>query len=271
MMKTHTKCIGGKYHGGPERGNVNAISWDDKDEAYAPVEFTHEAVAKNPVWADDPTKLKTFKFNEGNRKSHEAKYRVTKDNMPLNPIGRTGVTGRGLLGKFGPNFAADPIVTRWKRNQDNVVVCDKSGKPILQIVLIKRKDTGEWALPGGMVDEGEKVSITLAREFGEEAMSSLDVPEREKKIIHFRIEDAFKHGTTIYEGYVDDPRNTDNAWMETTAVNFHDETGETFSAFELKAGDDAGDVSWVDFHPDLKLYASHNSFVEAVYNMHVKK
>ncbi len=29
----------------------------------------------------------------------------------------------------------------------------------------------------------------------------------------------------IYAGYVDDPRNTDNAWMETVAENFHDEAG----------------------------------------------
>lgn len=32
----------------------------------------------------------------------------------------------------------------------------------------------------------------------------------------------------IYAGYVDDPRNTDNAWMETVAVNFHDETGTIY-------------------------------------------
>lgn len=29
----------------------------------------------------------------------------------------------------------------------------------------------------------------------------------------------------VYQGYADDPRNTDNAWIETTAVNYHDETG----------------------------------------------
>ena len=33
---------------------------------------------------------------------------------PRNPMGRTGMTGRGLLGKWGPNHAADPIVTRWE-------------------------------------------------------------------------------------------------------------------------------------------------------------
>ena len=30
----------------------------------------------------------------------------------------------------------------------------------------------------------------------------------------------------IYRGYVDDPRNTDNAWMETVVMHFHDECGE---------------------------------------------
>lgn len=33
----------------------------------------------------------------------------------------------------------------------------------------------------------------------------------------------------IYKGYVDDPRNTDNAWMETVAFNFHDENGTVFT------------------------------------------
>lgn len=40
----------------------------------------------------------------------------------------------------------------------------------------------------------------------------------------------------IYKGYVDDPRNTDNAWMETVAINFHDETGDQISQFPLSAG-----------------------------------
>ena len=30
-----------------------------------------------------------------------------------NPMGRTGMIGRGLLGRWGPNHAADPVVTRY--------------------------------------------------------------------------------------------------------------------------------------------------------------
>ena len=40
----------------------------------------------------------------------------------------------------------------------------------------------------------------------------------------------------VYRGYVDDPRNTDNSWMETTAYNFHDESGASVGAFKLNAG-----------------------------------
>lgn len=38
--------------------------------------------------------------------------------IPRNPMGRTGMSGRGLLGRFGPNHAADPIVTRYLRLED---------------------------------------------------------------------------------------------------------------------------------------------------------
>ena len=58
------------------------------------------------------------------------------------------VSGRGLLGRWGPNHAGDPVVTRWAKNTEN----DK--KKVLEIILISRKDTGELALPGGMVDAG---------------------------------------------------------------------------------------------------------------------
>ena len=68
----------------------------------------------------------------------------------MNPRGRTGMCGQGLLGKWGANQAADPIVTRLQ-----------PGTARLQVVVILRKDTGVWALPGGMVDDGEVVSAAV--------------------------------------------------------------------------------------------------------------
>lgn len=58
------------------------------------------------------------------------------------------MSGRGLLGRWGPNHAGDPVVTRWAKDQQGAK--DK----VLEIILISRRDTGELALPGGMVDAG---------------------------------------------------------------------------------------------------------------------
>ena len=38
----------------------------------------------------------------------------------------------------------------------------------------------------------------------------------------------------VYRGYSDDPRNTDNAWLETLATNYHDEEGTYTKNLKLK-------------------------------------
>lgn len=78
------------------------------------------------------------------------------------------------------------------------------------------------------------------------------------------VKDFFKCGDEIYRGYVDDPRNTDNAWMETIAVNFHDDAGELVGKFQLRAGDDAKNVKWIDINEKLNLYASHLDLIKSV-------
>lgn len=229
------------------------------------------SILSGPQWADPQVSDKSFspKFNERDgeveRTSWNGLY-VVENGRPRNPAGRTGLTGRGLLGRWGPNHAADPVVTRWKRDRSgNKIAHPVTGKNILQFVAIKRRDCGEWAIPGGMVDPGEKISATLKREFGEEALNSLQKSPEEKAELEKQLQRLFsQEHFVVYRGYVDDPRNTDNAWMETEAVNYHDETGETMDNLPLEAGDDAGMVKWVDISEKLKLYANHSYFIKLV-------
>ena len=79
--------------------------------------------------------------------SYEGPLKFDTRSRPLNPRGRTGLEGRGILGKCGANFAADPIVTRVNPETK-----------LIEMLAIQRKDNGEWAIPGGMVDYGEDVS-----------------------------------------------------------------------------------------------------------------
>ncbi|GFS20545.1 ADP-ribose pyrophosphatase, mitochondrial [Elysia marginata] len=113
-----------------------------------------------------------------------------------------------------------------------------------------------------MVDAGEVVTMTLRREFGEEALNSLEASDKEKKEIEASINELFSRGQEVYRGYVDDPRNTDNAWMETVAMNFHDNDGKGVARFNLHAGDDAVGVQWMDLSHRLELYASHIDFLQ---------
>lgn len=198
-----------------------------------------------------------------NRESYTKNYELNNLGQPQNPIGRTGIIGRGLLGRWGPNHAADPIVTRWKRNSTGALEIDrKTEKPILQFVAIERRDSKNWAIPGGMVDPGEKVSETLKREFMEEALNALEKTDGEKEEMEVALKKFFDRGDEVYKGYVDDSRNTDNAWMETIALNFHDEAGSTVGEINLKAGDDASNVRWMDVDRQVNLFANHADFVK---------
>lgn len=244
------------------------ISWDSFYSTYNPIKYTSTSIIGQP-WADLDMNVPEFKpiwnsmdFNI-NRISLIGNYKIS-NGYPLNPCGRTGLIGRGLLGRWGPNHAADPIVTRWKKSKNEHVFHTKSNKPILQFVAIQRQDSGEWALPGGMVDSGELVSNSLKREFMEEAMNVIGKSTEDSIKIKEEIEQIFKEGIDIFGGYVDDPRNTDNAWMEAIATLFHDEEGVNVGKLKLHAGDDAVGVKWVDIDRNLKLYASHLSFLEIV-------
>lgn len=167
--------------------------------------------------------------------SYEGNIQFDNRGLPINPRGRTGMRGRGVLRKWGPNFAADPIITRTNSH---------TGK--FEMLAIRRRDNGQWAIPGGMVDAGESVSKTLARELEEETGVKLD----------------WRNAKTVYEGYVDDPRNTDNAWMETSVAHMHLESGVA-DKLKAQAGDDAAAVGWHEVNDEFlnSMYASHGNFV----------
>ncbi|KRY22419.1 ADP-ribose pyrophosphatase, mitochondrial [Trichinella patagoniensis] len=273
----HFKCRNSVY----ARSNIQRfhvpddhVKWSVCFDDYRPVEYTAVTVAHAP-WADPEIAQPGFepKFNQIdgpiNRISYCGKYSIL-NGRPLNPVGRTGMSGRGCLGRWGPNHAVDPIVTRWKCHTDGTIqVNGTTNRPILQFVSVLRGDSHEWAIPGGMVDAGELVTDALKREFMEEAFDILNVSSQHQKAsIEKLVAESFQQAEVIYQGYVDDPRNTDNAWMETAAYNIHDETGEQLGSTELKAGSDAVGAKWTDISSDAKLYASHSEMLKAVAVLH---
>jgi hypothetical protein len=60
----------------------------------------------------------------------------------------------------------------------------------------------------------------------------------------------------------------DNAWIETTCANFHDETGQLTQRLVLQAGDDAAHVDWFMAHSGLALFASHKELLRICCQRH---
>ncbi len=234
----------------PRRFNVadENMPWEIDYPAYDPPYYVAPAVLENDCrkkpggWADpeDITAVENLP-----RESFEGTLLFDAQGRPLNPRGRCGLAGRGLLGKWGVNYAADPIITRVNQRFGDV-----------EMLAIERKDNGQWAIPGGMVDKGEAVSRTLSRELEEEAGVRLD----------------FSQAPQVYRGFVDDPRTTDNAWIETTVKHLH-LTGEQAEQLEMEAGSDALSVIWLPLtERSLKrLYASHGYFVACALGMLYKR
>ncbi len=71
----------------------------------------------------------------------------------------------------------------------------------------------------------------------------------------------------VYKGYVDDPRNTDNAWIESHSINYHDSLGSSFSMFPLRASMEGGEsthAEWITLDRNLDLYGNHEWIMEKV-------
>ncbi|KAL2081309.1 hypothetical protein ACEWY4_023162 [Coilia grayii] len=124
---------------------------------------------------------------------------LTLDNY-RNPGGRTGIRGRGTLQCLGPNPILDPVLTHWKDKDHSV----------LQFLAVWNEAERCWSIPGGALKTGEPLPARLKKLLGEKLYQRIKA----------KLGDGSRHNT-VYEGYADDPRNTDSAWVETTVLNIH--------------------------------------------------
>jgi ADP-ribose pyrophosphatase len=207
--------------------------WSIDDPSYAPVRYeapevlNSDRTKKAGGWADTQNAssvLKPFTSICG-------PVRTNANGEPLNPVGRTGIAGRGSLGKWGENVTVDRLLTRVNPSSQKI-----------EMAAIQRLD-GTWAHPGGFVDDGESVVQAVLRESQEEIGVGGDA------------------GQVIYRGIVADPRTTDNAWIATYVYHNHIQDAENDTP--MIPGSDAQQAAWKEISPSFieELYASHGNHV----------
>ncbi|XP_076026108.1 transient receptor potential cation channel subfamily M member 2-like isoform X1 [Genypterus blacodes] len=167
-----------------------------------------------------------------------------------NPGGRTGMKGRGALSCLGPNLNVDLVLTR----------LGDSKRSVLEFLAVWDESQAAWALPGGPVQSGENLPVML--------MKVLD------QKLYETINTNIKEGTKVkqvFEGYVDDSRNTDNAWVETTVLTFHLDRTSPFMDTVATSHGSSQAVQWQEVSGKAQLCSNQRDKVRLIAELHNRK
>lgn len=241
--------------------------WSVDLPGYRPVLYTSEAV-KNAARAGlkaDPglasvLRPGTVLFNQldqnlrppVDRRSHGGAYAI-EDGIPLCPLGRTGISGRGIHLRWGPNHQVIACISRFKGTEHGgEAVLSESGKKILQVLMkpsADRVDPG-WACPGGLLDPGVNFSEAVAMHVAAAATSRGGLLfTASKRTGAEELAAVCATGTELFRGVADVASNTDNAWSEVFATNFDVGGGEhPFPPETLAEG-----IQWVDVSSSTEM------------------
>jgi ADP-ribose pyrophosphatase len=233
------------------------VPWSIYKPRYRPQDYTTENVLNNSKRSDcnpgesgnqgkwaDPQDLNGWVSEEVEARLLRSveKVDLELDGRPKNPIGRTGVSGRGDLAFWGPNFAADLLVTREHGNNGIQVLTKRhavaTGKQALLGSTLRQGrhfpsrfcnacqtyPCTHSVFPERELDSLTRVLITeeLRRDVKKELIqmdqSSCEIYFKEDKEF-WKVE--FLYWKRLHAGYCDDPRATDNAWVESTFLHLH--------------------------------------------------
>jgi ADP-ribose pyrophosphatase len=160
-------------------------------------------------WAE-PEEMKSIADDLASR---EAKHR-DELGRPLNPRGRTGIAGRGLLGSWGANLSVAAVVVRRNRSRE------------LEILLGQSEDDTELEMAKGFVRPGETSEACLQR-----------VLEAETGWAPETVSDE-----VIFEGFTYDQRQTDHAWVESRVYLL--DAGNLGAPESFNPGGDFDEMKW---------------------------
>jgi ADP-ribose pyrophosphatase len=171
-----------------QRISIDEAPWFQDSHAYDPPYFVDPSVLENDRtrteggWADP----EQFDHGQVEHDTAETKHH-DKLGRPLNPRGRTGIAGRGLLGRWGSNPAVAAVVVR-----------TTGGIGGSEVLVGQRPGHTGFELPEGFVLPGEQYCDAMVRVVKNDT----------------GWEPAGSEYPVVFRGYIYDPRQTDHAWVD---------------------------------------------------------
>ncbi|KAL3314907.1 Transient receptor putative cation channel subfamily M member 2 [Cichlidogyrus casuarinus] len=220
--------------------------------------------------------LRSIPFNQYDSRVHLrrqsllGRYRLDPNTgAPLNPMGRTGLLGKGLLPRWGPNHCIVIVLTRWMRDTRSSEPVMRANKHVLQYIVLERNK--RFCIPWFLTDHSNKCDLD---ECVPELIHDLIVqrakavcPERRVQRLIRRLAKA--DTLQVFKGYLDDQLNADSAWLESVVVNIQegDGRGSLFTDDLLKVMGEPGtqeQVKWLELSHNSNLRTSHNYILKTV-------
>ena len=247
----------------------NNRPWEVELEGYSPMDYT----SPYTLFFSEDSPIDCYRWAQGSdpelaeKSASRHQTRSDFDGRPINPCGRTGIRGRGVLGKWGPNNAVHYVITRSALDADATPI-ERNGQRMQTILMCKRGD-GRWLLPGTFQDAASVIDPVLRKSFGLDSNSMNDTEElQETALILLDAPEC----EVSYDVAGHDDRDTDNAWVENrfkvvelpSARN--PEKDGSLNRFEI--ADDPGAESrmeWVTIHKDIRVaYSCHYRVIEGL-------
>ncbi|OON13534.1 transporter, cation channel family protein [Opisthorchis viverrini] len=204
------------------------------------------------------------------RQSLLGRYRLDPTTgAPLNPMGRTGLLGKGLLPRWGPNHSIVICITRWSRDPRTGNQVTRSNRGVLQYIALER--TKRLCIPWYLTDHSNRCELDTCVP---KVISSFITRRARATLSEKRVDRLLKRldkaeVTQIFKGYLDDQLNADSAWTETVVINIHE--GNAKGAY---MGDDflklfsepatGEQCKWMEVGQSSNLRTSHNYILKSV-------
>ncbi|KRZ61693.1 ADP-ribose pyrophosphatase, mitochondrial, partial [Trichinella nativa] len=208
---------------------------------YNPPEFSATISEFGTHFDDFTPSEKTVKayFNDKDgtidRRTMAFKQYELKDGRPVNPAGFTGIQGRGLFPRWGPNIFCIFLVTRGTGDDLEVLTVASDGNSL--------------ELPKMYVDNQE--TSTLRMKLLEEMYNSRAQDEITREDLMGIVKKAMKKSLMVRLGFTPDALNTDNAWMETLMVQIKDKKKKHIGKVDLKSSTSKG-MEWKKIDNETK-------------------
>ncbi|KRZ87334.1 ADP-ribose pyrophosphatase, mitochondrial [Trichinella sp. T8] len=192
--------------------------------AYKPPDFSASYPKEKSFDDFDPS----HKDGSIDRRPMDNKKYAVKDGRPLNPGGFTGLQGRGVHPRWGPNFMAIFVITRREGDKLEVLSTSSSLKPV--------------SFPNFYVDNYDLT--TLSSQLEKIILHSNSQNSHSEEEIKKIVKEAMHHSTLLKQGFTPDASNTDNSWLETVIVQISDQSRKHVGLLDLKPTESLNKVGW---------------------------